>query len=201
MYLLKSKICIYPIGWQYRWFTVDPQTGTLSYYICENNAEGATPPNLTGSTPRWQEHLAGAAICPSDEDSRTFTIGTANGDTLKLRANDARARQEWVDVLRNIAECHTQVSIFVVVYVINLYLQKNHILSSFKFILFYSSRSDHNLNYFHHVKQLPHLMLLVKHVNSFKIQNFGVYFFRKNMKYNLKLIIIFIFIFAIVMQF
>lgn len=97
------------IGWQYRWFTVDPQTGTLSYYICENNTEDATPPNIVGNTPRWQEHLAGAVVCPSDEDSRTFTIGTANGDTLKLRANNARARQEWVDALRNIAECHTQV--------------------------------------------------------------------------------------------
>lgn len=96
-------------GWQYRWFTVDPQTGTLSYYICENNAEDTTPPNIVGNTPRWQEHLAGAVVCPSDEDSRTFTIGTANGDTLKLRANNARARQEWVDALRNIAECHTQV--------------------------------------------------------------------------------------------
>lgn len=47
-------------------------------------------------------------VCPSDEDSRTFTISCASGDTLKLRANNARARQEWVDVLRNIAECHTQ---------------------------------------------------------------------------------------------
>lgn len=111
LFLLKFNHILFAIGWQYRWFTVDPQTGTLSYYICENNAEGATPPNLSGSTPRWQEHLAGAVVCPSDEDSRTFTIGTANGDTLKLRANDARARQEWVDVLRNIAECHTQVRI------------------------------------------------------------------------------------------
>lgn len=98
------------VGWQYRWFTVDPQTGTLSYYICENNGESTSPPNIVGNSPRWQEHLAGAVVCPSDEDSRTFTIGTANGDTLKLRANDARARQEWVDALRNIAECHTQVN-------------------------------------------------------------------------------------------
>lgn len=53
--------------------------------------------------------MAGAVVCPSDEDSRTFTISCATGDTLKLRANNARARQEWVDALRNIAECHTQV--------------------------------------------------------------------------------------------
>lgn len=55
-----------------------------------------------------QEHLAGAVVCPSDEDSRTFTISCASGDILKLRAINARARQEWVDGLRNIAECHTQ---------------------------------------------------------------------------------------------
>lgn len=58
----------------------------------------------------FQEHLAGAVVCPSDEDSRTFTISAASGGTLKLRASNARTRQEWVDGLRNIAECHTQVN-------------------------------------------------------------------------------------------
>lgn len=57
----------------------------------------------------FQDHLAGAVICPSDEDSRTFTVSCASGDTLKLRAANARARQEWVDALRNIAENHAQV--------------------------------------------------------------------------------------------
>lgn len=53
--------------------------------------------------------MAGAVICPSEEDSRTFTISCTSGDTLKLRAANARARQEWIDGLRNIAESHTQV--------------------------------------------------------------------------------------------
>lgn len=53
--------------------------------------------------------MAGAVICPSEEDSRTFTISCPSGDTLKLRAANARARQEWIDGLRNIAESHTQV--------------------------------------------------------------------------------------------
>lgn len=52
--------------------------------------------------------MAGAVVCPSDEDSRTFTISCASGDILKLRASDARARQEWVDGLRAITESHTQ---------------------------------------------------------------------------------------------
>lgn len=47
-------INILKIGWQYRWFTVDAQTGALSYYICDNPAEDLTPPNIVGNTPRWQ---------------------------------------------------------------------------------------------------------------------------------------------------
>lgn len=54
-------------------------------------------------------HLASAVVCPSDEDSRTFSLSCASGDILKLRATDARARQEWVDGLRAIVECHTLV--------------------------------------------------------------------------------------------
>lgn len=54
--------------------------------------------------------MAGAVINPSEEDSRTFTITCATGDTLKIRAANAASRQQWVDVLRRIAETHTQVS-------------------------------------------------------------------------------------------
>lgn len=58
-----------------------------------------------------QEHLAGATIHPSEEDSRTFTIVCASGDTLKIRATNAQVRQVWVDGLRSIAETHnTQIS-------------------------------------------------------------------------------------------
>lgn len=55
--------------------------------------------------------MAGAIINPSEEDSRTFTITCGSGDTLKIRAANAASRQQWVDVLRSIAESHnTQVS-------------------------------------------------------------------------------------------
>lgn len=55
--------------------------------------------------------MAGAIINPSEEDSRTFTITCTSGDTLKIRAANAASRQQWVDVLRSIAESHsTQVS-------------------------------------------------------------------------------------------
>lgn len=55
-------------GWQYRWFTVDAQSGTLSYYLCDSSASSSSasmiggmgscddspPPNLIGNSPRWQ---------------------------------------------------------------------------------------------------------------------------------------------------
>ncbi|XP_059622774.1 oxysterol-binding protein-related protein 11 [Phlebotomus argentipes] len=102
-------------GWQYRWFTVDAQAGTLSYYLCDTStlSDDTNPHNVgtavtpKNQTPRGQVHLACAVVCPSVEDSRTFTISCASGDTLKLRASDARARQEWVDGLRAITESHT----------------------------------------------------------------------------------------------
>lgn len=89
-------------GWQYRYFTVDGSAGLLHYYLCE----GEKP---EGTVPRGSVHLAGAVICPSDEDSKTFTVNCASGDMLKLRAADARARQEWVNGLRAVAESHTKV--------------------------------------------------------------------------------------------
>uniref|UniRef100_A0A182Y9F0 PH domain-containing protein n=1 Tax=Anopheles stephensi TaxID=30069 RepID=A0A182Y9F0_ANOST len=90
----------------YRWFSVDAQGGLLSYYLCEPAAEDPNT-HIVGSAPRGQVHLAGAVICPSDEDSKTFTVNCASGDMLKLRAVDARARQEWVDGLRAVVESHS----------------------------------------------------------------------------------------------
>ncbi|KAI9587043.1 oxysterol-binding protein-related protein 11 [Glossina fuscipes] len=98
-------------GWQYRWFSVDPQSGVLSYYLIDSTSSGDDvhpPAHVLSGAPRGQVHLAGAVVCPSDEDSRTFSIGCASGDTLKLRASDARARQEWVDGLRAVVESHTK---------------------------------------------------------------------------------------------
>lgn len=89
-------------GWQYRYFILDAEAGTLIYYLIE----GDKPEN---NQPRGSVHLAAAVICPSDEDSKTFTVNCANGDMLKLKAADARARQEWVNGLRAVAESHTKV--------------------------------------------------------------------------------------------
>lgn len=92
-------------GYQVRYFTVDAQKGLLSYYLCEGPEENPQP--VLTSLPRGQVSLAAAVICPS-EDSRTFNVNCASGEILKLRAADAKSRQEWVDGLRAIVESHGQ---------------------------------------------------------------------------------------------
>ncbi|KAE9528647.1 hypothetical protein AGLY_012222 [Aphis glycines] len=86
-------------GWQHRWFIVDPREGTLSYFLSEND---------TKQQPRGFIFLESAVVSPSDEDSNTFSVNSWNGECYKLRAVDARARQDWVNRLRAAAEYHSQ---------------------------------------------------------------------------------------------
>ncbi|XP_034239580.1 oxysterol-binding protein-related protein 11-like [Thrips palmi] len=86
-------------GWQHRWFVLDPEMGTLSYFLSDADHK---PRGVRGSI-----HLAAAVISPSDEDSNTFTVNSTTGEFYKLRAGDARARQDWVNRLRAVAEMHT----------------------------------------------------------------------------------------------
>jgi hypothetical protein len=58
--------------------------------------------------PRGALHLAGAVISPSEEDSHTFVVNPASGEMFKLRATDAKERQEWITRLRVVAELHSQ---------------------------------------------------------------------------------------------
>ncbi|XP_036365788.1 oxysterol-binding protein-related protein 11 isoform X1 [Octopus sinensis] len=85
-------------GWQFRWFSLDPESGYLEYFEKEEHKK---------QRPRGALHLAGAVISPSDEDSQTFIVHAANGELYRLKAIDARERQHWVDKLRATAEYHT----------------------------------------------------------------------------------------------
>lgn len=86
-------------GFQLRFCRVDAENGILSYFLPpESNEEQVS------GIPRGQIALMGALINPSDEDSRTFTINPASGESIKLKASDVRARQEWVDGLRAVVE-------------------------------------------------------------------------------------------------
>lgn len=82
-------------GWCPRWFILEPRTGFLDYYLSENE---------TNQKPRGTLELLGAVVSPSDEDSHTFTVSSSTGDFFKLRANDARERQEWVNRIRAVSE-------------------------------------------------------------------------------------------------
>ncbi|CAH0391721.1 unnamed protein product [Bemisia tabaci] len=84
-------------GYQYRWFILDPKKGVLNYYLNESE---------TKQQPRGSINLLAAVISPSDEDSHTFTVNSINGESFKLKASDARARQEWVNKLRAAVELH-----------------------------------------------------------------------------------------------
>lgn len=46
-------------------------------------------------------------ISPSEEDGQMFTISAACGEVYKLRAQDSKKRQLWVNRMRSVAEAHT----------------------------------------------------------------------------------------------
>jgi hypothetical protein len=80
-------------GWQPRWFTLE--SGRLDYYLTDERG---------GRKRRGGSSLDGALVLPSDEDSQTFTVQFAAGDTFKLRAANVRERQVWVDRVREAAQ-------------------------------------------------------------------------------------------------
>ncbi|XP_023227198.1 oxysterol-binding protein-related protein 11-like [Centruroides sculpturatus] len=64
--------------------------------------------NEIKKVPRGGVHLAGAVISPSDEDSQTFFVSAACEEVYRLRANDAKERQFWVNKLREVSEHQTK---------------------------------------------------------------------------------------------
>lgn len=86
-------------GWQYRWFVLDSESGTLEYFLMDESSSGRP---LVGKS-RGSQKLCGCLVVPSDEDSQTFTVNFASGETYKLRAENAKERQIWVDRVRRVA--------------------------------------------------------------------------------------------------
>ena len=97
-------------GWQYRWFEIHPERGQLEYYYYEDPGlddllSGKHKSRKIGNKGK-KEHLAGAVVVPSDEDSQTFYVNFASGESYKLRASNVRERQVWVDRLRAVSQLH-----------------------------------------------------------------------------------------------
>uniref|UniRef100_H2YL61 PH domain-containing protein n=1 Tax=Ciona savignyi TaxID=51511 RepID=H2YL61_CIOSA len=88
-------------GWQNRYFILNPQTGVLEYHVNQSEALA------THYKPRGLLPLEGAVVAPSIEDSCTFSVNASNGEVYKLRATNAKERQEWVNRLRSVSEHYT----------------------------------------------------------------------------------------------
>ena len=82
-------------GFQVRYFIVNNETSKLDYYMSED---------MKAQRPRGSIDLQNAVINPSEEDSTTFSIHTPENEIVKLRAQDAKERQHWVNILRLVSE-------------------------------------------------------------------------------------------------
>ena len=97
-------------GWQYRWFELHPETGHLEYYYYEDHGlhdlvSGKDKSRKVGNKGK-KEHIAGAVVVPSEEDSQTFNVNFASGESYKLRAPNVKERQIWVDRIRAVSQLH-----------------------------------------------------------------------------------------------
>lgn len=86
-------------GWQFRWFVLEPEMGTLQYCLPDERATGKC---------RGLQHLAGAKVLPSEEDEHTFNVHFVTGDVYKLRSANTKERQIWIDRLRTVIERHNE---------------------------------------------------------------------------------------------
>jgi len=82
-------------GFQQRYFVVNTIMAKLDYFMNEE---------AKSQRPRGSIELQNAIISPSEEDSTTFTINTPGNEIFKLRAQDAKERQHWVNVLRLVSQ-------------------------------------------------------------------------------------------------
>lgn len=82
-------------GYKYRYFVVNTELVRLDYFIAED---------MKHQKPRGSIELENGVISPSEEDSTTFQIHTIDNELFKLRAQNAKERQQWVNVLRIISQ-------------------------------------------------------------------------------------------------
>ena len=110
-------------GWQYRWFVLTPETGNLDYYLMDEGIIGKR---------RGKQHVAGTMVVPSDEDSQTFQVNFASGESYKLRAANVKDRQIWVDRIRAVAQRHESAMARDQVPPIGSYLKNIKVSASFR---------------------------------------------------------------------
>lgn len=90
-----SKFTNIVTGYKFRFFMVNTGLARLDYFMAED---------MKHQKPRGSIELENAVISPSEEDSTTFLIHTIDNELFKLRAQDAKERQHWVNVLRFVSQ-------------------------------------------------------------------------------------------------
>lgn len=90
-----SKFTNIMTGYKFRYFVVNTELARLDYFISED---------MKHQKPRGSIELENSVISPSEEDSTTFQIHTIDNELFKLRAQNAKERQHWVNVLRIISQ-------------------------------------------------------------------------------------------------
>ena len=90
-------------GWQYRWFVLHPEAGTLEYHLVEERQERQER-GQSRHHPRGGYLLVGAVVEQEEEDDLTFSVTFASGEVFKLRTESPEERQGWVERIRAVVE-------------------------------------------------------------------------------------------------
>ena len=79
------------LGYQRRYFYLDPSTKILQYYISKDQLSQA---------PRGSLSLKCATVVNLPDDPMGFEVTSSNGDLFKLRANSTVDRHNWVSAIQ-----------------------------------------------------------------------------------------------------
>ncbi|CDW58950.1 PH and Oxysterol BP domain containing protein [Trichuris trichiura] len=85
-------------GWQFRWFLLDENAGTLSYYTSKEK--------MVKGQRRGCVRLKGAVVGLDDEDDSTFTI-TVDQKMFHFQAYDCEERDRWIRALESTIQLHS----------------------------------------------------------------------------------------------
>uniref|UniRef100_A0A5S6Q816 Oxysterol-binding protein n=1 Tax=Trichuris muris TaxID=70415 RepID=A0A5S6Q816_TRIMR len=85
-------------GWQFRWFLLDENAGTLSYYTSKEK--------MVKGQRRGCVLLKGAVVGLDDEDDSTFTI-TVDQKMFHFQAYDCEERDRWIRALESTIQLHS----------------------------------------------------------------------------------------------
>ncbi|GFR25525.1 retrovirus-related Pol polyprotein from transposon opus, partial [Trichonephila clavata] len=87
------------------WFFSDSPHRTYDFVKEAIIQEVQSRPNLEENTCLLRDD-EGCCVTPSEDDNQSFSVSGVCGEVYKLKANDAKERQIWVDKIRSVIEKH-----------------------------------------------------------------------------------------------